>query len=102
MTTLLLAVVLSAPLGPGDTITLPIDRGDLVQRPIKVALPKKTPFDSGSVEEARYLRGYSEGYADAVRRHLHCRARIGERAPQAWADGWLAGYRVGEKVKLER
>jgi hypothetical protein len=35
--------------------------------PVMVPLPRQTPFPRGSAEETRYLQGFVEGYADAIR-----------------------------------
>lgn len=66
--------------------------GDVVQVPIAVVLPIKTPYLAGSLDELQYLRGYAEGYADARRLHLVCRSRISD----AWAKGWQAGHDAGK------
>lgn len=50
----------------GKTAILPPGPGHLVQKSLAVDLPKKSPFPAGSPDEIRYLKGYAEGYADAV------------------------------------
>ena len=89
----------AAPFVPGKSVTLPPEPGDLVQERITIRLPDKTPFPPGSQAERQYLQGYGEGFADAVRSHLFCRPRVGDRATEAWADGWKAGTRRGNAEK---
>src|SRR4051812_47837918 len=81
-------------------VTLPPEPGDAVQRTITVRLPARTPYRSDSPEEARYLKGYAEGYADVVRLHVVCRSRVGERAAPEWGEGWVAGSRAAPNIEL--
>jgi hypothetical protein len=62
-------------------------------------LPERTPFAAGDADEALYLQGYAEGYADAVRQRFICRSNVGPRKFQSWSDGWLIGYQAGEQAK---
>lgn len=84
---------------PGKKVTLPRSTLDLLQKPLTVELPLETPYPARSAEERLYLKGYAEGYADTVRTHTVCRSNTGERATEAWREGWKYGTRSAEKAR---
>lgn len=83
----------------GAKVILKADREDHVKTPVTVELPGETPYLKGSREEALYLQGFAEGYADFVRTRTSARSNVGDRTTEAWREGWKYGYRLAGDAK---